>query len=313
MECISSLLDIEYDNFSLVVWDNGSSDSSVRFIEDFLCDRQVPYQKYRECIAAHDNSESLREIITCTETPANSLNNTHRPASMPRIHLVEGAMNHGFAGGCNAGIEFSFRNLQPDYLLLLNNDTIVQEDFLGHLVKAAEGSRDVGILGPTILYYNEDGCSDVIWTRGGVVDFRRYPFFRDLDKPDRLSDMRDNRIVTCDWVSGAALMFPARISVKTLDSSFFFGNEDVDFCVINRKHGWRTCVVPESIIWHKVGVSRRKRYSSKASESFEYLSQNMRLYGKHERHRYLLLPLITIKFVLLTIRTTIQDMKLHLK
>ena len=300
IECLTSLLDVEHESCSIIIWDNGSSDSSVRMIEGYLHEKRVPYLKYKE----------LAGSVARTEPPTAEEPDS---AQTPRIFIIEGAMNHGFAGGCNVGIDFAFRTIKPDYIFLLNNDTIVKKDSIGLLVEAAEKHPDIGIFGPTILYYNKDGRDDIIWGRGGANNFRKYPFLRHIDNSVQLSERSTRDILICDWVSGAAMMFSAATPLRMLDSSFRFGNEDVDFCLANTARGRRTCVVPASIVWHKSGRSRRKRYSNRLSESLEYICQNMKLYGKHEKHRFLLLPLITVQFVLLTIRTTVQDLIALLK
>ena len=312
VECISSLLEVDYDCFSLVVWDNGSSDESARHIKHFLSERRIDWLGYEESNSGN-GLLSLRELGERTCDFGDSVNNRITGKSGPRICLVEGARNRGFAGGCNGGIELALDVLRSEYVLLLNNDTVARSDFLRRLVAAAEDNPNYGMFGPTILLWTENGRSDTIWTRGGISNFRRYPFLRNADKPKSLSNHIDAEIITCDWVSGAALMFRSGVTWKMLDSSFFFGNEDADFCLTNGEHGWKTCVVPESIIWHKVGASRRKRHRHKLAESLELLSQNMRLYNKHESHRLAILPMITLQFIALTLRTTIRDLESKLR
>ncbi len=76
--------------------------------------------------------------------------------------LLKNRRNYGFAGGNNIGIKFVLRFLKPDYILLLNNDTVVSENLLKELVRMAESDKSIGIVGPKIYYYDYKGRSDVI-------------------------------------------------------------------------------------------------------------------------------------------------------
>lgn len=66
----------------------------------------------------------------------------------PRVRVIEAGENLGFAGGNNLG----FREAQGDYLALINNDTVVERDWLSHLMEVAEGTPEVGGVGPKILF-----------------------------------------------------------------------------------------------------------------------------------------------------------------
>ncbi len=64
-----------------------------------------------------------------------------------RMILIKNRDNYGFAGGNNVGIKFALSVLNPSYVLLLNNDTVVDPDFLSELVKVAESDEKIGIVG----------------------------------------------------------------------------------------------------------------------------------------------------------------------
>ncbi|MCF7907242.1 glycosyltransferase family 2 protein [Patescibacteria group bacterium] len=83
--------------------------------------------------------------------------------NFPEFFLLENKKNLGFAGGCNQGIKWSLKQ-GADYILLLNNDTIVAPDFLDKLVEAAEADKNVGIVGSKIYYYDQP---KKIWFAGG--------------------------------------------------------------------------------------------------------------------------------------------------
>ena len=76
--------------------------------------------------------------------------------------------NLGFSGGNNIGIEQAIKN-GAAYVLLLNNDTTVEPDFLKNMVEAAKNGRDVGIVTGKIRFFSRP---DYIWFGGGYFDNR---------------------------------------------------------------------------------------------------------------------------------------------
>ena len=172
------------------------------------------------------------------------------------IRLIENEKNYGFAGGCNVGIRDAL-NRGTDYVLLLNNDTIVSPDFLEDLVSTSQADKMVGIAGGKI-YCHE--LPEMIWFAGGFVDYRtgNTPI-RGTGELDR---GQFDEIVEVDWICGCFMLISRDLlqTVGMLDSRFFFGWEDVDLCVRACKRQFKILFVPSSKIWHKeFGSDKRKR------------------------------------------------------
>ena len=83
----------------------------------------------------------------------------------PKIKVFYNKKNLGFSGGNNIGINYAL-NQGADYALLLNNDTIVDNNFLNELIEAAEKDEKIGILGPKIYYHKDP---QMIWSAGGKI------------------------------------------------------------------------------------------------------------------------------------------------
>ena len=175
------------------------------------------------------------------------------------IRIIRNEKNYGFAGGNNAGIRYALDRSSPDYVFLLNNDTVVDPDFLDELVKAGEANPDAGILGPKVYYYDFDGRKDVIWAAGGKIRWWHPWFYHttgqghdDLPKYQKLRDV--------PWISGAAIMIKRQVleQISLLNAEYFLGGEDVEYCLKARARGFRCLYVPTARIWHKVGRSRLK-------------------------------------------------------
>ena len=176
------------------------------------------------------------------------------------ICLIRNEKNYGFAGGNNIGIRYALDHSSPDYVFLLNNDTVVAPDLLDELVKAAENDPEAGVLGPKVYYFDFDGRKDVIWTAGGQIRWWHPWFYHaigqghdDLPKYQRLKAVR--------WISGAAIIIKRQVLEQTslLNADYFFGGEDVEYCLKARTHGFKSIYVPTARVWHKVGRSRLKR------------------------------------------------------
>ena len=83
-----------------------------------------------------------------------------------------------------------------------------------------------------------------------------------------------HHIANVDWISGAALMIKRAVieKISFLDSSYFSGNEDVDYCLKARKHGFRNVYVPAARVWHKVGMARMKLGSADRKHDPNFVS-----------------------------------------
>jgi len=170
------------------------------------------------------------------------------------IHVIENDKNFGFAEGCNIGMRYALSG-GTDYVLLLNNDTTVASDFLTEMISVGESDESIGILGPKIYFYDQP---DIIWEAGGKINWWLGSIevcaYGEVDIAQR------DKITETDLVSGAAMLIKTGIinRISLLDSSFFLGFEDYDYCIRARKAGFKVVYVPSANIWHKVGRARSK-------------------------------------------------------
>ena len=162
--------------------------------------------------------------------------------------------NHGFAEGCNIGIRYSLQR-NADYILLQNNDTIVDPDFLKHMVSLADNDETIGIVGPKIYYYDRP---NIIWDTGAIIKWWCGDFYgcgnREVDNGQY--DIPVHR----DYITGCSILIKAKVfnAIGLLDNSYFFGLEDVDFCTRARRAGYKIMYCPKAKVWHKGGRSRTR-------------------------------------------------------
>ncbi len=187
----------------------------------------------------------------------------------PGVTVLEAGSNLGFTGGNNLGLRWAL-DRGADYGLLLNNDTDLSAAFLTLIVDAAEGDPRIGIASPSILYYDQPGT---IWSAGGRIDWRRgSAAMIGLNEPDM--GQFGCAPYDVDFVTGCALLIKADVMRRLglLDERFFIYYEDTEWCVRARRAGYRTVVIPQARIWHKISSETRE-----ASPRVHYLMTRNRL------------------------------------
>jgi GT2 family glycosyltransferase len=170
-------------------------------------------------------------------------------AEFTDIELIETGENLGFAGGNNVGLRHALA-MGADYALLLNNDTVVDPDFIGQLITVAQENDPIGIVGPTIYYHSHP---NTIWSAGGAIDWRRgWTWMVGLNEKDNGQFGTTPRPV--DFVTGCALMISRRAleSAGLLDERFFMYYEETEWCVRVARAGFDIRHVPTARIWHKI-------------------------------------------------------------
>lgn len=292
IECLESLFQIDYPNYNVIVVDNNSQDQSINKIIDY-CSGEI---KIKSNFFKYNNSNKPITVIEYDK--AESYENPNLINTLPsnkKLFLIKNHLNHGFAEGNNIGMKFAQRNLCTDYILLLNNDTVVDKKFLTELVKAAE-KKKIGVLGPKIYYYDYGGKKDVIWSLGGLVNFKKFPGYHEIRE---LNNYKSHSTIKCDYISGAAMMLKSKeIPIIELNKNFFFGCEDVDLCIKLRKEGYDSVTVLDSHIWHKTGSSRNKMHPDQAKKSFSGIVSSMKFLKNHQKNFYLYFPIYTTQILI---------------
>ncbi|HOP79400.1 MAG TPA: glycosyltransferase family 2 protein [Armatimonadota bacterium] len=215
----------------VLTW-NGKEDT----LECLKSLRQVTYPNFWTVVVDNGSTDGTGDAVR---------------ASYPEVELIETGENLGFAAGNNVGIEHALRN-GADAVLLLNNDTAVDPEFLSLLVQSLYRSDDIAAVSPLIYYYD---LPDVIWAAGGKIDRKTgisYQLHIDERDTGQLTEEFD-----VDYGVGAALLIrrEALETIGLLDPRTFLYYEESDWCFRAKEAGLRTVIVPSSKIWHKVSRS----------------------------------------------------------
>lgn len=169
----------------------------------------------------------------------------------PHHPFVQTGANLGFSGGCNAGINYAIKN-GADYIMLLNNDTTVKEDFLEPLIKAFERDHKIGVVGGKAYYYDDPKR---IHMAGAEMDWLRASYKRYGDNQIDRGQFDTAREV--GFVSAYFMLVKKQVfaDIGMLSEDYFGGVEECEFVVKVKRKGYKIYYVPESVIWHKISRS----------------------------------------------------------
>jgi GT2 family glycosyltransferase/glycosyltransferase involved in cell wall biosynthesis len=204
----------------------------------------LTYDCINSIVSAHDRTGF--EIILVDDCSSDETLLAHL-VFQGGVHIARPPKNEGFVGACNLG----WQQAQGDYVLFLNNDTIVSDGWLDALVETFDIDERIGIAGSRLLF--ADGtlqeCGGIIWRDGSGWNWGRG---QDKSHP-AFSYMRD-----ADYVSGAALMIRRSLlrELGGFDTHYAPAYyEDTDLCFRARAAGYRVVVQPGSTIVHLEGQS----------------------------------------------------------
>jgi len=192
----------------------------------------------------------------------------------PEMTLVATGENLGFTGGNNVGIQRALE-AGADYILLLNNDTIVAPDMVDVMVAAMQTDPAIGVAGPMIYYYDQP---DIIWSAGGAIDWK-HGTTRMIGIGEDDKGQFGLATHEVDFVTGCALLTrrEAWETVGLLDEKFFMYYEETDWCVRARRAGFKIVQVPLAMMWHKISIEER----ATSPRTFYYMTRNRLLFLRH--------------------------------
>jgi GT2 family glycosyltransferase len=207
LECLKSLNKLNYENYRIIIVDNGSKNKSVESIK-----KKIKNQKH--------------------------------------IKLIEANENKGFTEGNNIGIIEALKDKKINYLLLLNNDTVVETDFLKILVNFSENWKNVGVVSPKINKYsnkreiNPTNLSGKfnLWIGGG--------------RPIRPK----KRAYETDYNSGCCWLIKRKVIEEAglFKKIYFIYKEEIELAYRIKKQGYKFFVIPNSVIYHKGEATTKK-------------------------------------------------------
>lgn len=198
------------------------------------------------------NYANYQVIIVDNHSHDNSVQRIKNYAKGKKLTIIENDENYGFAEGNNIGMRYAQNNFSPKYILLLNNDTVVDKEFLKELINAGEKDDQIGILGPKIYYYDKP---QVIWSAGCKIAWKTARGLHiGLNETDK---GQYDKLQQVDYVSGAAFLIKTEVikQIGLMDKTYFLYFEESDWTLRANQAGYKSLYVPTAKIWHKISRS----------------------------------------------------------
>jgi hypothetical protein len=173
-------------------------------------------------------------------------------AEFPDVIQIENGANLGYTVANNVGISRALE-LGSDYIFLLNNDTVVDAHMLSQLVAVAESDARIGVVGPTMLYFDQP---EVIWCAGNSIDWSNGETYR-MQDGSHVSAIEKDLPRDVDFITSCAISIKRAVfdDVGFMDERFFIYYDETDWFVRLRAAGWRAVYVPQARMWHKVSAT----------------------------------------------------------
>lgn len=172
-------------------------------------------------------------------------------AQFPHILMIRSEENLGFAGGNNLGIKAA----KGKYLMLLNNDTEVTEDFLGPLVTLFEQSPGIGAASPKIKYYHSPDQNTIQW--GGSDGVSQLTVRGSVRGGEEEDTGQCDDVIQTQLVHGAAMMVPIEVvqTAGLMPDIYFLYYEEHDWIEMIKRAGYSIYYVGTSTVYHKESMS----------------------------------------------------------
>lgn len=215
--------------------------NGAKLLEEFLPSVMEHSPADRSEIVVADNGSTDNSLALLQE-------------KFPSVRIISLDRNYGFAEGYNRAI----REIDNEYVVLLNSDVEVTKGWLDAPLSALEADPAIAAAQPKILSWHNKDYFEYAGAAGGYMDIYGYPYCRgrvlylvekDLGQYDMTADIL--------WATGACLFIRTDIykAVGGLDAGFFAHQEEIDMCWRLRSRGYRLVCTPQSVVYHVGGAT----------------------------------------------------------
>ena len=224
---------MEKPSVTVIVLNWNGKDLTIECLESL---KQVNYSNFNILVVDNGSTDGSVELLK---------------EKFPEVSILVLEKNLGYAAGNNRG----FASLKPDppeFVIFLNNDTIVDENFIGPLVKQLLTHKKASQTVPKIYYENDP---KLIWYAGGIVNLWTGSIYhlgiRQYDGPAYSKTHKTKYATGCCF----CMRYEEFKEFGGFDEIFPMYSEDVDLSLWIRAAGKQVWFVPDSKIWHKVSAS----------------------------------------------------------
>lgn len=208
----------------------------------------------------------------------------------PHVRLIRNQTNLGYAGGNNVGIRYALSN-NADYILILNNDTVVKHDFLKHLLQTMRSAASAGIVGAKTYLMNTENT--LFSARCCFIRVLGQPYLEGFNQTDHGQFDRDR---PADCVSGSCMLVKRDVFEKIglLNEDYFIYLEDVELSLRARQQGFQCMYSHQSVIWHEFSGT----FGYQSPRYLYYLNRNRCMIARSQNH-FMVFVLIFLPYFIL--------------
>jgi len=203
------------------------------------------------------------------------------------ITIIRSEINTGFAGGNNIGMEQALER-GADYILCVNNDTIVHPELLTNLLKVLESKAEIGVTTPKIYFakghefhkdrYKKEDLGKVFWYAGGNTDWDNVKsIHRGVDEVDHGQYDTTEKIT---FATGCCMLFKREVLEKVglFDDRYFLYYEDADLNERIQMAGYEIYYVPSAVLTHVNAASSGGAGNGNVLQDY-FITRNQMLFG----------------------------------
>lgn len=184
----------------------------------------------------------------------------------PEYKIMKTDRNIGYANGNNIAIKYALAN-GCEYVCVLNNDVVVEKDFLSKIINVMQSQSQIGIAGPCICKYNH---RNVIQAMGANINLFT-GLTQGRSKGDKYSELKPEN-TEVDYLGGACFVAKRGVfdTIGLIPENYFLFFEETEFCLKAARAGYKLLCIYQSKIYHK-GSSTIAKYNGL---SYYFLNRN---------------------------------------
>jgi len=255
IECLESVLRLDYTDYRVIVCDNGSTDDSLTQIVDWAEGHSLVSAAV-ERIPRHDLvSPPVEKPLSYAVYDRSQAEGGGDRSLDPRLILIRTGGNLGFAGGNNIGLRYALARGDFEHAWLLNNDTVVEPQSLMALVARMADKPSAGMCGSTLVHYDNP---DRIQARGGgwYCKWIGLPWHIGQLEKTSVRPRQEHVEKWMNYVVGASMLVSRDflIDVGLMCEDYFLYFEETDWAM-RAKGRFTVAYAPDSVVFHKIGRS----------------------------------------------------------
>ncbi len=206
--------------------------------------RKISYGNYHMVVVDNDSQDGSYEFLKEHEKDC---------------YVIQSGENRGYAAGNNIGIRYALEH-HADYVCILNNDVVVEPDFLTLLIQYMDSAPEIGMAGPVVYEFD---AREKIQSAGFSIKVRTgstSPLMQGKSKNDISASIRSNSVAFCNGLSGTCLLVRKEVLEKVglIPECYFLFFEEMEWCLRVQKAGYKLATVFNTGVYHKGSASVKK-------------------------------------------------------